>query len=149
MRFTRLPARARLGNAVVIVVAALAVIALGILQYRWNRDASEATGVRLADALQISIVNWHLDLFRNLSEVSLTMRAPAPPEGESAAGVSRRIREWRGLARYPDLVAGVFLVHRDHVEPVTPDEGGVAPECTPALEQVASVLRRDDQPGPV
>jgi signal transduction histidine kinase len=149
MRLTRLPARTRLGNAAVIAVAALGVVALGILQYRWNRDASEATGVRLADALQISIVNWHLDLFRNLSEVSLTMRAPAPPEEESAAAARRRVREWRARARYPDLVHRVFLVGRDGVEPVVPDETGAPPVWTPALQAVASVLRRDDQPGPV
>ena len=64
----------RAGLGAVLVLTAAAIVGLALLQYRWNRDASEATGVRLADALQLSMINWHLDLFRNLSEVCLTIR---------------------------------------------------------------------------
>ena len=103
----------RTGAAAVTVSAAVVVVALAVLQYRWNADASDATGVRLADALQLSMVNWHLDLFRNLSEVCLTMRMPVDDTGRSdAEQYADRLQEWRSLARYPDLVANVYIVRR-------------------------------------
>ncbi len=103
----------RAGLWAVLVLTAVAIVGLAILQYRWNRDASEATGVRLADALQLSMVNWHLDLFRNLSEVCLTIRmAEAFSPDDDVNQFAARVAEWRSIARYPDLVAHVFVVDR-------------------------------------
>jgi signal transduction histidine kinase len=97
----------------VLLLTAAAIVGLAILQYRWNRDASEATGVRLADALQLSMVNWHLDLFRNLSEVCLTIRmAEEFSPNDDVNQFAARVAEWRSIARYPDLVANVFVLDR-------------------------------------
>jgi signal transduction histidine kinase len=103
--------RERAGLAVVLLLTAGAIAGLTVLQYRWNREASEATGVRLADALQLSMVNWHLDLFRNLSEVCLTIRMGADfsPDGDIDE-FAKRVAEWRGIARYPGLVKNVYIV---------------------------------------
>jgi hypothetical protein len=103
---------ARLGTATAIVTAVVVVVALGIMQYRWNQEASDATGVRLADALQLSMINWHLDLFRNLSEVCLTMRMPVEDTQDDIVQYADRLEEWRSLARYPDLVANVYILRR-------------------------------------
>ena len=109
----------RAGLAAVLLLTAAAIIGLAVLQYRWNRQASEATGVRLADALQLSMVNWHLDLFRNLSEVCLTIRMAAEfsPDNDFNQFVDR-FAEWRSIARYSDLVANVYVVDR-----ASPDVG--------------------------
>jgi signal transduction histidine kinase len=103
----------RAGLWAVLLLTAAAIVGLAVLQYRWNRDASDATGVRLADALQLSMVNWHLDLFRNLSEVCLTIRmAEEFSPDEDVNQFAARVAEWRSIARYPDLVADVFVVDR-------------------------------------
>jgi len=44
-----------------IILAVVVVIVLGVLQYRWSNQVSEATSIRLADSLQMSMINWHLD----------------------------------------------------------------------------------------
>ena len=89
-----------------VVVTTVGVILLAALQYRWSTEVSEATGVRLADTLQLSMINWHLDFLRNFSEICLTMRVD-PEQG--AIGdlhqYARRIAEWKAVARYPDLVS--------------------------------------------
>jgi len=105
--------RERAGLAAVLLLTAAAIVGLAVLQYRWNRQASEATGVRLADALQLSMVNWHLDLFRNLSEVCLTIRMAAEfsPDNDFNQ-FADRFAEWRSIARYPDLVANVYVIDR-------------------------------------
>jgi signal transduction histidine kinase len=113
------PFKERAGLAAVLLLTAAAIVGLAVLQYRWNRQASEATGVRLADALQLSMVNWHLDLFRNLSEVCLTIRMAAEfsPDNDFNQ-FADRFAEWHSIARYPDLVADVYVVDRP-----SPDAG--------------------------
>ena len=109
----KLPFNTRIGTATAIVCIAAVVVALAVIQYRWNQEASDATGVRLADALQLSMINWHLDLFRNLSEVGLTMRTPVDAGGRSDLDqYADRLEEWRSLARYPELVANVYRLRR-------------------------------------
>jgi signal transduction histidine kinase len=102
---------ARIGTITAVVCTAAVVVTLAIIQYRWNQQASDATGVRLADSLQLSMINWHLDLFRNLSEIGLTMRMPANQEGQGDQ-YAGQFEDWRSFARYPELVASVSLVRR-------------------------------------
>jgi signal transduction histidine kinase len=123
----------RVATAAAVAVAAAVVVALAVIQYRWNQEASDATGVRLADALQLSMVNWHLDLFRNLYEVCLTMRTPVGEGGRAAVDhYVDRLEEWRSLARYPALVANGYLVRRAgagmEVERLSPGTPSLLPE---------------------
>jgi signal transduction histidine kinase len=122
----KLPPRTGVGTVAAIVSTAAVVVALAIMQYRWNQEASDATGVRLADSLQLSMINWHLDLFRNLSEVALTIRVPEDAE-EASVQYARRFAEWQSIARYPELVDNVYLVRR--TDPNQVDIVRVAPEA--------------------
>ena len=94
-----------------VVVTTVGVIMLAALQYRWSTEVSEATGMRLADTLQLSMINWHLDFLRNFAEVSLTMRVD-PEQGAigDLSQYARRVADWKAVARYPDLVAHVYLM---------------------------------------
>jgi signal transduction histidine kinase len=96
---------------IAVVITTLVVIVLAGLQYRWSNRVSEATGVRLADTLQLSMVNWHLDFLRNFSEICLTMRIDRESGSEEdLRQYARRFADWRAVARYPDLVAGVYFL---------------------------------------
>jgi signal transduction histidine kinase len=96
---------------IAVVVTTLVVIVLAVLQYRWSNRVSEATGVRLADTLQLSMVNWHLDFLRNFSEICLTMRIDRESGSEEdLRQYAGRFAEWRAVARYPDLVANVYFL---------------------------------------
>jgi len=57
-----------------IVPTAIVLIVLGVLQYRWSNQVRSATSMRLADSLQMSMMNWHLNLFRDLSEICAKLR---------------------------------------------------------------------------
>lgn len=102
--------RVRLGTTAAVMCTGAVIVVLAVMQYRWNQAASDATGVRLADSLQLSMINWHLDLFRNLAEVGLTMRAPIEGPRSDVEQYGDRLQEWRSLARYPALVSDVYVV---------------------------------------
>ena len=97
-----------------VVITTVVVILFAALQYRWSVEVSEATGVRLADTLQLSMINWHLDFLRNFSEVCLTLRVD--PNHEAIGDLTQygtRIAEWKAVARYPDLVSDVYVIPAD------------------------------------
>jgi signal transduction histidine kinase len=108
----RLPIKEREFSTVIIVVAVIVVIALGLLQYRWSGQISEATSVRLADSLQMSMINWHLDFFRAFSEICLALRADSDAGSKADRNAyATRFADWKKSSAYPNLVAGLYLVH--------------------------------------
>lgn len=97
-----------------ILLAVIVVIVLGVLQYRWSNQVSEATSIRLADSLQMSMINWHLDFFRDFSEICIGMRAE--PETGAQNGwnqYARRFAEWKKATAHPDLVSGLYILRFD------------------------------------
>jgi signal transduction histidine kinase len=100
--------------AALVVPAAIVVIVLAFLQYKWSNQVSEATSVRLADSLQMSMINWHLELFRDLSQICLTLGVD--PEGEPLSDLRQfagSFAEWRATAQYPDIVSNLYVLTPD------------------------------------
>lgn len=110
----RLPLKERAISAVVVIPAAIVVVALAVLQYNWSNQVSEATSLRLADSLQMSMINWHLDLFRDFSQVCIALgvdpAGEAPPDLQQFA---RAFTDWKTGAPYPELVSGFYMVPED------------------------------------
>jgi signal transduction histidine kinase len=107
----KIPLRWRATSTAVVIPAVIIVIALAALQYRWSDQISEATSIRLADSLQMSMINWHLDFFRDFSEICLTMHID--PENDQRADEDqyiRRFAEWKARAVYPRLVSDLYLL---------------------------------------
>ena len=107
----KLPIKEREFSTVIIVLAVIVVIVLGVLQYRWSNQVSEATSIRLADSLQMSMINWHLDFFRVFSEVCLAMRVDpdsSPQDGWDQ--YARRYADWKKTTANPNLVAGLYIL---------------------------------------
>jgi signal transduction histidine kinase len=101
-------------STVIIILAVLVVIVLGVLQYRWSNQVSEATSIRLADSLQMSMINWHLDFFRAFSEICVALRVdPDSNTQEDWEQYARRFVEWKKSTANPDLVAGLYILRLD------------------------------------
>lgn len=110
----KFPFRARTISTAVVVPSAIIVAALAVLEYRWSTRVSEATAVRLADSLQMSLMNWQKDFFRYFSEIGLSMRIDPVEDAPGDVGqYVRRFSEWKAVAKYPDLVSNVFLLRSD------------------------------------
>ena len=69
-----------LTKAFVVPAAAvlLVLLILAALLYRWSNQISEATTVRLADSLQMSMTNWRLNLYRDVSDVERYLATMEP-----------------------------------------------------------------------
>ena len=113
----RLSIRDRSFSTAVVILGAVVVTVLAALQYRWSNQVSEATSVRLADSLQMSMINWHLDFFRDFSEIGLAMRVD--PESGGSGDLdqyARRLAEWRSRAKYPGLISNFYILQSSESE---------------------------------
>jgi signal transduction histidine kinase len=107
----KFPFKARTISMAVVIPSAIIVAALAALEYRWSTRVSEATAVRLADSLQMSMMNWQKDFFRYFSEIGLALRID--PVEDAPGDVERYVRrfaEWKAVAKYPKLVSNVYLL---------------------------------------
>ncbi len=101
-------------STVIIILAVIVVIVLGVLQYRWSNQVSEATSIRLADSLQMSMINWHLDFFRAFSEICFIMRVdPDSGTQDDWDQYARRYADWKKTTANPNLVAGQYILRLD------------------------------------
>jgi two-component system, OmpR family, sensor histidine kinase SenX3 len=106
-----LPSVDRLITWAVPLLLAGVLIALALLQYRWSREVSEAATTRMQTSLQESMMNFRLDLARELATMSLQL------QGENAAsvearGLSQRIGEWQRTSPLSGLILNVFVWRR-------------------------------------
>jgi signal transduction histidine kinase len=110
----KLPIKEREFSTVIIILAVIVVIVLGVLQYRWSNQVSEATSIRLADSLQMSMINWHLDFFRVFSEICVAIRVDSDSTSQDDWDqYARRFAEWKKTTANPNLVAGLYIVRPD------------------------------------
>src|SRR5580693_8267689 len=113
----KFPFKARTISMAVVIPSAIIVAALAVIEYRWSTRVSEATAVRLADSLQMSMMNWQKDFFRYFSEIGLALRIdPVEDAPIDAAQIIRRFAEWNAIAKYPNLVSNVYLLKSDPKE---------------------------------
>jgi signal transduction histidine kinase len=57
------------------------------------------------------MINWHLDFFRDLSEIGLAMRMdPDSRYPDELEEYARHFAEWRSQAKYPGLVSNLYIL---------------------------------------
>jgi signal transduction histidine kinase len=98
-------------STIVMFLASIVVIVLAVLQYRWTNEMSEATSIRLADSLQMSMLNWHSEFLADFSEICFTMGGG--PHSETANDLNqyeRRYERWKSVTENPDLIAGLYIL---------------------------------------
>ncbi len=96
-----------------VVPTAIVVLMLAIVQYRWSEQVSSTTSVRLADSLQMSMMSWHLNLFRNLSDVCQRMVLTSNLELRQLEDAAQRFEEQEASGEYPDLISALDVVPSD------------------------------------
>jgi signal transduction histidine kinase len=107
----RISIKERAFTTAMVSLAMIVVLVMAALQYRWSNQISEATSIRLADSLQMSMINWHLDFFRDFSEICIAMRVDPEVDAQNDwEQYARRFAEWKKTAAHPELVSAVYVL---------------------------------------
>jgi signal transduction histidine kinase len=114
-------------SKILVIPTVVVVLVIGGLLYRWSNQVSESTSVRLADSLQMSMANWHLNLYRDFSDIAGALRVDSESSGNLEL-YARRFAEWSQTTPYRELVAGLYVLN------------AAAPE-------ISSALRLDPETG--
>ena len=64
--------------SVAVGVAVVVLLVLALLQYRWSRQVGAAVGDHIGATLKASMLDWHLDLLRELSTPCMAMHLHSP-----------------------------------------------------------------------
>ena len=129
-----------------IAPTAAAIILLAIVQYRWSTDVSNAASVRLADSLQMSMVGWQLNLYRDLTDVCERFRLGG--DDIAVDDFPKAIHQFaakQASAEYADLVSAIQLVAVDPALPVlewTAASGTFISVDSPVISRCARNLAR-------
>ncbi|HKS75001.1 MAG TPA: HAMP domain-containing sensor histidine kinase [Terriglobales bacterium] len=138
--------RAFLTALVTIMLAVL--VTLGILQYRWSQQVSEADQTRLGDSLHSLLMDWHLDFFREFSAIAVDLQV-GPDSGahDNWRDYLQRYSEWRLTANYPALVDKILILESSQQDPrlllLNPDKR--IAEVYPARDDLQPLLNHLEQ----
>jgi signal transduction histidine kinase len=85
------------------------LIAVALLQYRWNMQIRQAMEVRLGSDLESVMMKWHLNLYREFSTICIALQVgPDSGAGDHWNDYLRRYEEWRSTAINADFVENIY-----------------------------------------
>jgi signal transduction histidine kinase len=85
------------------------LIMVGVLQYRWTKQLSEASEARLATTLQPLMIGWHLDFFGELSAICVALQV-GPDSGarDTWDDYLHRYVNWSHTPVNPESVENIY-----------------------------------------
>lgn len=108
------PNKERVVSVAAVVALAALLTLLGVLQYRWSSEISEAASARLEADLQRSMMGFRQAVTHELGEICVTFQMPSNlPQQNAADWYARRLSEWRTSSQHPALVKAIYLVEPD------------------------------------
>ena len=105
----RFAAKERVFSWATAIALVCVLVALGILQYRWSGEVSEAATTRMQANLQSSLMDFRQDLARELARICLEMQETNPRTAPDGKHLAQKLRHWQRTASHPGLVSNVYL----------------------------------------
>jgi signal transduction histidine kinase len=97
-------------TAVLSGMAAL-LITVGVLQYRWTRQVTEATDAEIGNNVQSLMMDWHYDFYRNFSAICVALQVG--PDSGAHDNWQDYLQRYAAWSRTAD-VQGLGENTRDH-----------------------------------
>src|SRR5581483_3766037 len=90
----------------VSIISVLAI--LGVLQYRWSTQVSQANEAQIGANLRSLMMDWHFDLFRDFSTIAVALQV-GPDSGarDDWHDYLARYEEWQNSADNPEVIENV------------------------------------------
>ncbi len=94
-----------------VVVSVIALCIVAFLQYRWTTQVSEASEIRMGNNLQLMMMDWHLDFYREFAAVCVALQV-GPDSGarDGWNAYAQRYSDWRRGAAPAELVKDVYIL---------------------------------------
>ena len=107
------PGKDRTLSILAIVALAAFLLLLGVLQYRWSGEISQAASARMQAELQRSMMSFRQAINHDLSEICLRLQPSSEDANEiSAEAYYRRLIQWQASAAHPELVSAVYVLEK-------------------------------------
>jgi signal transduction histidine kinase len=107
----KLPLTQRWSSFALVAALAAILVVLGVMQYRWSQEVSEAASVRMQSSLHVALLGWRQDLYREFGSVAQALRPAGPHANDSEAQIASRYADWVRTAAHPKLVENIFVMH--------------------------------------
>lgn len=138
--------RSSLVPLVLVCIMAALLVLVGSLQYRWAKEETAATEIRIGTNIESVMVDWHGDFYRQFSDLCVALQV-GPDSGafdDWDAYRSRFIR-WKVESRYPTLVRHLYIWETSAAGPprlLALKEDKLVPEQVIAAPPLLPLLRR-------
>ncbi len=88
------------------------LVVLGVMQYHWSKEVSEAASVRMQSSLHVALLGWRQDLYRELGSIAQALRPTGGTHfNDGEAQIAARYAELAKTAAHPKLVENVYFMH--------------------------------------
>src|SRR6266481_67225 len=117
-----------------VVVSVIALCIVAFLQYRWTTQVSEASEIRMGNNLQLMMMDWHLDFYREFAAVCVALQV-GPDSGAQDGwnAYAQRYSDWRRTAATAELVKNVYILESSQIKPRFLQLGADAPVLNPQI----------------
>src|SRR5882762_427239 len=96
--------------SVAVGAAVVVLLVLGFLQYRWSRQVGAAVGDHIGATLKASMLDWHLNLLRELSAPCMAMYLHSPVKGWEPT--IEDYEQWATTSEHSQMVEDVYALQR-------------------------------------
>src|SRR5215468_1553624 len=103
----KLPSKKSVLWPAVVCALAAVLVTLGVLQYRWSTEISEAAKSRMRADLIRSMIDFRQDFLRELTSVAVALEPNS--HGVDFYNYAAELANWRTTAGYPGMVQGVYI----------------------------------------
>ena len=102
------PSKKRVLWPAVVCTLAAFLAALGVLQYRWSKEVSQAASSRMRADLVRSMIDFRGDFLSELASLAVALE-PNYRYGTNLDSYAREFANWRRTASYPGMVQDVYI----------------------------------------
>jgi signal transduction histidine kinase len=139
--------------AVLAGMAAL-LLTVGLLQYRWMSQLTEATETRIGSNVESLMLDWHLDFYQSFAAICVALQV-GPDSGayEDWRAYSERYSHWNRSAAHPSLIQNLYILETSQgsvprLLRLSPDQAQATPD-SPSERLQRLLARLEERSGDI
>lgn len=106
----KFPLKQRVLWPVLTVCLSAVLIALGVLQYRWSTEVSNAASARMRAVLSSSMLDFQRDLMREISSVTSAFPAGEQASTSDLSKFADSIRQWQAATDHAGMMKALYVL---------------------------------------